>query len=197
MMGAASSAAATSPVVLEDGVAAADSITFSTTPAANTLILFFGQRGGSDVALPSGYTLIAQRTGTNCRFLCAYKIAAGSETNVTSNSANVVGYAFASVNAVLDVTGTVGTSGSISVSIAGITPANPSLVFLVAASNNDCTSVSQNGTGWTEVFNSVTELSSNKELVVWRQLGSGVATDTVSVTFDNSPLAGVQFSIRF
>jgi hypothetical protein len=195
-MGAAGGVAA-APVVLEDGVAGADSITFATTPTASTLILFFGQRGGSDVTLPSGYTLIAQRTGNNCRFLCAYKVAAGNETSVTSTNAAIVGYAFVSVNAVLDVTGTVGTSAASSVAITGITPANSSLVFLVAAVNNNATSVSQDGTGWTEVFNSVTELSSTRDIVVWRKAGTGTATGTVTVTFDVSPTVGVQFSVRF
>lgn len=190
MMGAAGG---NPPVVLEDGVAAASSINFATTPAANTLILFFGQRGGSDVGLPSGYTTIAQRTGNNCRFLCAYKVAAGNETSVSSSNADVVGYAFVSVDSVLDVTGTVATTSAIS----GITPANPSLVFLVLAANANGTSVSQDGTGWTEVFNSVTELTSTREIVVWTKAGIGAATETVTITIDATPVAGVQFSVRF
>lgn len=189
MMGASRRA----PVVLEDGVAGASSINFATTPAANTLILFFGQKGGSNVILPSGYTTIAQRTGANARFLCAYKVAAGNETSVSSNNADIVGYAFVSVGSVLDVTGTVATDETVS----GITPANLSLVFLVVATNSGATRVSQNGTGWTEVFNTVTELGINRELIVWRKAGTGTATETVTISIDASPVAGVQFSVRF
>ena len=191
LMRAAGSLVAT-PTVLQSGVTNASSINFTSTPAANTLILFFGQRSGSDVSLPTGYTLIAQRTGTNCRFLCAYKVAAGNETSAASANASMTGYAVVSVGALLDTTGTVATSNTVN----GITPASSSLAFLVIAANNSATSVSQDGSGWTEVFNSVTGLVSGNEIVLWSKPGAGTATGTVTITIDTSPTAGVQFSVK-
>ncbi len=189
------------PAVLETGIGIKSStVPFTTTPAANTLILFFGQRSGSDVSLPTGYTVIAQRTGANCRFLCAYKIAVGTETSITSTGSDVNSYAFVSVGASLDKTGAVATSTSAIVTADGLTalnaPITPSLAFLVSAVNGDSSTVSIDDNGWTEIINSTLQ-TSNRELVVYaKEIVNGASTPNITVTWDANTSVAVQFSIK-
>lgn len=195
------SAGSRAPVVLEQEFVFSQTVNFTTTPAVNTLILFFGQRGGTDVVLPTGYTLITQRTGANCRFLCAYKVAVGTETSVTSSSAEVVGYAFVSVGASLDVTGTVGTAigggGTSQVTANGITPTiTPSLGFLFSAVNNNATTVSINDNGWTAIINSTLQTGGKDIVVYTKELVNGASTPNITVTWDSNPSVAVQFSIK-
>lgn len=184
------------PAVLESNYAGAATVNFSTTPAANTLILFFGE-STADVALPTGYTLIAQRTGANTRFLCAYKKAVGTETSVTSTGASVVGYIFLSVGANLDVTGTVATSAVNTITANGITPTTPAVAFLFWAVNNNCTTATLNDTGWTSIINTPINASLTREIAVWaKDRYDGQTTPNITVTSDNNPAAAVQFSVK-
>lgn len=196
MMGAAGGGAA-APVVLEDGVAAAANINFATTPAANTLILAFATRGGSAPGTPSGYTLISSNTSNNAQLHIWYKVAVGNETSLSSSNAEVTGYAFVSLGAVLDVTGTMANASGTSVTATAITPASNSLVFLCANCNNGSTAPTNDGGFSTIVFDSTTELTSSKEITVWTKAGTGASTGDATVTFSGSVTAAVQFSVRF
>lgn len=197
IMGAAGGVAA-APVVLEDGVATAASINFTTTPAANTLILAFAIRGGtSNPGTPSGYTLISSNTANNARLFIWYKVAVGNETSVASSNADITGYAFVSVGAVLDVTGTMKDSSGTSVTATAITPASSSLVFLCVGCNNNSNTPTNDGGFSTIVFDTTTELVTSKEITVWTKAGTGASTGDATVTFSGNGIAAVQFSVRF
>ena len=168
--------------------------------AGQTILIFAGSR--QDIATPSGYTLINsyQRSVAGDPSLATfYKIANGTEggTSLSVLADNsVIGCAVIGRSISINVPGTAENNSGDKMTLSSITPWSNSLVFLFSVCDQISNDPSNTGGFTNVVIDGANNAGSNaKEFYVWSKISDGTATGDVSVTWGNSRISSVLFSI--